>query len=63
MLCFSGSKKALCQVVPGIQHVQVVYNPVNVEEIEGKAQIPGDINWKKMLYFLCCRKTCRAKRV
>lgn len=47
MLCFSGSKKALCQVVPGIQHVQVVYNPVNVEEIEGKAQIPGDINWIK----------------
>lgn len=44
---FFRKQKALCQVVPGIQHVQVVYNPVNVEEIEGKAQIPGDINWIK----------------
>ena len=47
------AKKALCQVVPGVQHVQVVYNPVNVEEIEEKAQIPENLNWIKKCFTFC----------
>lgn len=47
------AKQALEQVVPGLETVQVVYNPVDAAEIQSHAQTPGAFSWEKTRFAFC----------